>query len=222
MGRPSRYTLPHGIALTDKRPGSTSRWSTRDGGEGGGGDGRFTTGARVVTGVRVARTGARVVDRGGNGSGAAATNVSLLALDDVGGTLETGAGARATGSRLAGDAGIEEMPSHAAPPPSATSRPAAAAAIRPPKGLAAGSSSASTITTGEPGPFLRGFAPNHAGRASGRVPPRAATKSSTLGNRSACRLESARRSACETCMGSPGRRSFAAGGPSPIGAPVRQ
>src|SRR6266496_2696666 len=140
-GRPSSDTLPHGIALIDRRPGSTLRGSAGN----GAGAGRFITGACVVTGGRVVRTAARVADRGGGGggtgSGAAATNVSRLALG--------------------GDAGMEEMPSHAAPPPSATTRPAAATATRRPRCFAAGSWSASTITTGEPGPFLRGFAPNH-------------------------------------------------------------
>src|SRR5213078_921131 len=162
---PSSDTLPHGIALIDRRPGSTSRGSAGN----GAGAGRFitgacvTTGACVVTGGRVVRTAARVADRGGGGtgSGAAATNVSRLVLGDAAGTLAAGAGALAAGSRLAGDAGMEEMPSHAAPPPSATTRPAAATATRRPRCFAAGSWSASTITTGEPGPFLRGFAPNH-------------------------------------------------------------
>ena len=196
------------------RPGSRSRRSTRDGG--GGGD-RFGTGARIVTGGRVVRTGAGGGDEGGAGSGSGSWNV----FGSADGALAAGAGVLATGSRLAGAAGIEEMPSHAAPPPTATRMPPAAAAMRLRRGRAAGSTSASTITTGEPGPFLRGFAPNQAVRASGREPPRAPTKSSTLGNRSAWRLESARRSACETCNGSPAGLSSAVGGSSPIGFPVR-
>src|SRR5438093_8007866 len=155
------------MAFTERKPGS--RWRA----------GLLTTGARVVPDGRFGRTGAGVADERGAASRAGGRNVSLLALGAIGGTPVAGAGALATGSRLGGDAGIDEMPSHAAPPPSATSRPAAAAASRPLSGFAGGSQSASTSTTGVPGPFFSGFAPDTAVRASGRGPPRAATKSST-------------------------------------------
>src|SRR2546429_8088381 len=155
------------MALTERKPGS--RWRA----------GLLTTGARVVPDGRFGRTGAGVADERGAASRAGGRNVSLLALGAIGGAPVAGAGALATGSRLAGGAGIDEVPSHAAPPASATSRPAAAAASRPPGGVAPGSQSASPSPTGVPGPLFRGFAPNHAVRASGRVPPRAATKSST-------------------------------------------
>src|SRR5256714_13082496 len=121
-GRPSRYTLPHGMAFTERKPGSGWR------------AGLLTTGARVVPDGRFGRTGAGVADERGAASRAGGRNVSLLALGAIGGAPVPGAGALATGSRLAGDAGIDEMPSHAAPPPSATSRPPAAAADRPPGG----------------------------------------------------------------------------------------
>src|SRR5207302_9731208 len=118
-------TLPPGMALTGGRPGSRSRAGLRTGG------------ARVVPDGRVGRTGAGVADERGAASRAGGRNVSRLALGAMGGAPVARAGALATGSRLAGDAGIDEMPSHAATPPSATSRPAAAAASRPPSGFAA-------------------------------------------------------------------------------------
>src|SRR5881397_3234023 len=127
------------MALTERKPGS--RWRA----------GLLTTGARVLPDGRFGRTGDGVADERGAASRAGGRNLSLLALGAGGGAPVTGAGAHATGSRLAGDAGIDEMPSHAAPPASATSRPAAAAASRPPSGSAAGSQSASTSTTGVPG-----------------------------------------------------------------------
>src|SRR5439155_3464258 len=142
----------------ERKPGSRSRAGLR------------TSGARVVPDGRVGRTGAGVADERGAASRAGGRNVSRLALGAMGGAPVARAGALAAGSRLAGDAGIDEMPSHAATPPSATSRPAAAAS-RPPSGFAAGSQSASTSTTGVPGPFFRGFAPNPAVRASGITAP---------------------------------------------------
>src|SRR5712691_1840702 len=146
------------MAFTERKPGSSAR------------AGLLTTGARVVAEGRFGRTGAGVADERGAASRAGGRSVSLLALGAIGRAPVAGAGALATGSRLAGDAGIDEMPSHAAPPPSATSRPAAAAS-RPPSGFAGGSQSASTSTTGVPGPVFRGFAPNHAVRASGITAP---------------------------------------------------
>src|SRR5437870_13611211 len=134
------------MAFTERKPGSRSR------------AGLLTTGARVVPDGRFGRSGAGVADERGAASRAGGRNVSPLALGASGGAPVAGAGALATGSRLAGDAGIDEMPSHAAPPASATSRPAAAAASRPPSGFAAGSQSESTSTTGVPGPFFSGFA----------------------------------------------------------------
>src|SRR5438445_10105019 len=154
------------MALTERKPGSRSR------------AGLLTSGARVVPDGRFGRSGAGVADERGAASRAGGRNVSRLALGASGGAPV--AGALATGSRLAGDAGIDEMPSHAAPPASATSRPAAAAASRPLSGFAGGSQSASTSTTGVPGPFFSGFAPDPPVRASGRGPPRAAHRSSTL------------------------------------------
>src|SRR5690348_8249068 len=105
------------MALTDRRPGSTSRWSTTGGAAGGGGVQRCTTGACCVTVGRVVRTGAGFEDGGRTGSRARGTTVSPRSLGAVGATSGLGAGALATGSRsrLAGDAGIEEIPSHAAP-----------------------------------------------------------------------------------------------------------
>src|SRR5882672_5575441 len=143
MPWPSRYTLPHGTAFTERRPGSRRGCSTRAGGRGGGGAGRFATGARGATVGRVVRTGGDVADGGDPGAGLDGTNVSLLAL----------AGALATSSLLAGDAGIEELPSHTAPPASATRRPTATAATRPRRRFVAGSASKSMSMTGGPGPW---------------------------------------------------------------------
>src|SRR5438046_8111687 len=106
------------MAFTERKPGS--RWRA----------GLLTTGARVVPDGRFGRTGAGVADERGAASRAGGRNVSLLALGAIGGAPVAGAGALATGSRLAGDEGIDEMPSHAAPPPSATSRLAAAERLR--------------------------------------------------------------------------------------------
>src|SRR4029077_5595146 len=148
---------PHGIAFTDKRPGSTSRWSTTGGATGGGGVPRCTTGGRCVSVGRVGRTGGGVADGGRTGSRAGGATASRLSLGGAA-TWGLGAGALATGARArpAGDAGIEEMPSHAPPPQTTPRGPARAAAIRRPGGFAAGSASASTMTTGAPAPRLRG------------------------------------------------------------------
>src|SRR5437660_10932738 len=109
-GRPSRYTLPQGMAFTERKPGS--RWRA----------GLLTTGARVVPDGRFGRTGAGVEDERGAASRAGGRNVSLLALGAIGGTPVAGAWALATGSRPGGDAGFDELASHAAPPSSASGR----------------------------------------------------------------------------------------------------
>src|SRR5438128_11064227 len=147
------------MALTERNPGSRAR------------AGLLTTGARVVPDGRFGRTGAGVADERGATSRAGGRNVSLLALGAIGGARVAGAGALATGSRLAGDAGIDEMPSHAAPPPSATSRPAAAAARRPPRGAAAGSQTTSTRKTRLPVPVFGGIPRTHSVRTAVPVPP---------------------------------------------------
>ena len=216
MGCPSRNTLPQGIALIERRPGSTSADAPLRAGRGAG-----VTGGGSTAGA-VARCGGDSTRRGGaargDDGGGDDISVSRPALDG-GGTADTsGAGSRAAGEGWTagggserglvgggvGAAGIDEMPSHAAPPPPTITRPARTAPIRRPRRLARGSVSESRITTGPLPRVFRGFVLNQAFRPSGRAvsPPSAATKSRTFENRSAGRLLIARRSACETARGS--------------------
>src|SRR5437660_2507866 len=174
---------------------------------------RTAAGGASVRGYEI--TGVGCVSRGTLGAGSGAGGGGGA------GSVAVGDG-RPIRRSSGGAAGSDDSVNHTPAAPSVSTSPAAAAKRRPTR---RGSGSSSMITTGEPGP-RRGFSENNADRAPapapGDVPAMAATKSSTLGNRSPGRLLVACRSASETCGGMSARSSLRLGGASPAGGvPLR-
>src|SRR5881296_2504096 len=126
MGTPSRYTCPHGVAFTNRRPGRGGRGRARDGavwtrGRTGGGAGLgsvFSEGAKWLEGLRVSG-GTRGRD---DGAGASSATSESIEGPESGG--DSGAPLHATVGRLSQAVAA----THAAP--TAAVATSASAAIR--------------------------------------------------------------------------------------------